>query len=97
MMGKKGGAVQSFQLPCRRERQDLLPLRTRSTHRPREDIVPPRQNSTILSAMTCRQAPWTTAVEPFLQRKSVPSTHMRCRITASRLATATMARPIPRR
>ena len=38
-----------------------LSLRTRSTHRPREDIVPPRQNSSILSGMTCRQATWTTA------------------------------------
>jgi hypothetical protein len=31
--------------------------------------------------MTCGHATCTAAVEPFLQRKSVPSTHMRCRIT----------------
>ena len=32
-----------------------------------------------------------------LQRNSLPSTHIRCRTTARRLATATMARRIPRR
>ena len=30
-----------------------------------------------------------------LQRNSLPSTHIRCRTTASRLATATMARRTP--
>ena len=34
---------------------------------------------------------------PLVQRKSVPSTHMRCRMTASLLASATMARRMPRR
>src|SRR5438270_12141256 len=38
-----------------------------------------------------------TAVLSLLQRNSLPSTHIRCRTTARRLATATIARRIPRR
>jgi NhaP-type Na+/H+ or K+/H+ antiporter len=39
----------------------------------------------------------SVAVILLLQRNSVPSSHMRCRTTARRLATATMARRMPRR
>ena len=43
------------------------------------------------------QAAVGTAALSLLQRNSLPSTHIRCRTTAKRLATATMARRIPRR
>ena len=78
--------------------QGRRPLRTHPTRRPREDIFLPEQNS--LSA--CRspppvQATAGTAALSFFQRNSLPSTHIRCRTTARRLATATVARRIPRR
>ncbi len=80
------------------QRQDLPTLRTHPTRRPREDIFLPEQNSVIsLSVQPKVQAALTVTAGPLLQRKSVPSTHMRCRITARRLATATMARRMPRR
>src|SRR3984893_4348201 len=66
--------------------------------RPCEDIFLPRQNRLLfVSATPCHHAAGATAPELLLQRKSVPSTHMRWRMTASRLATATVARRIPRR
>src|SRR6266550_2254088 len=43
------------------------------------------------------QAAVGTAALALFQRNSLPSTHIRCRTTARRLATATMARRIPRR
>src|ERR1700730_13365284 len=64
--------------------------------RPCEDIFLPRQNRLIfVSATPCDHAAGATAPELLRQRKSVPSTHMRWRMTASRLATATVARRMP--
>ena len=79
------------------QRQDLATLRTHPTRRPREDIFLPEQNSLIsLSVQPKVQTALATA-GPLLQRNSVPSTHMRWRTTARRLATATIARRMPRR
>ena len=65
--------------------QGLRTLRTRLTHRPREDIFLPEQNSlNFLSAPLVHTACGATAVVLLLQRNSVPSTHMRCRTTARR-------------
>jgi hypothetical protein len=51
--------------------------------------------SAVMCILTCfHQA--AAAASGLVQRKSVPSTHMRCRTTASRRATATIARFIPR-
>src|SRR5216683_3480638 len=80
------------------QRQDRQTLRTHPTRRPREDIFLPEQNA----LSPCRspppvQAAVGTAVLSLLQRNSLPSTHIRCSTTARRLATATMARRIPRR
>src|SRR6516162_4487498 len=75
-------------------------LRTHPTRRPREDIFLPEQNALIsLPAISPSsvQATVGTAVLSFLHRNSLPSTHIRCRTTARRLATATIARRIPRR
>ena len=81
-------------------RQDRQTLRTHPTRRPREDIFLPEQNP-----LSCRriflgcagQAAAETGVLFLLQRNSLPSTHIRCRTTAKRRATATIARRIPRR
>src|SRR6516162_1951958 len=84
-------------------RQDQRTLRTHPTRRPRGDIFLPKQNALIsLTAVFLRsprrlQATAGTAVLSLLHRNSLPSTHIRWRTTASRLATATIARRIPRR
>ena len=59
-----------------------------SVHRLVEFELPPR-----LICHGCHAA----AVASRVQRKSVPSTQMRCMITANRRASATMARFMPRR
>jgi hypothetical protein len=81
------------------QRQDRQPLRTHPTRRPRGDIFLPEQNALFPPAISPSsvQAAAGTAVLFLLQRNSLPSTHIRCRTTARRLATATMARRIPRR
>src|SRR5260370_3662071 len=84
------------------QRQDRRTLRTHPTRRPREDILLPEQNVISVPAVFLRspppvQATLGMAALSLLQRNSLPSTHIRCRTTARRLATATMARPIPRR
>src|SRR6266566_8286862 len=84
-------------------RQDRKSLRTHPTRRPHEDIFLPEQNGVIsLPTILLRspppvQATVGAAAPSLLQRNSLPSTHIRCRTTARRLATATMARRIPRR
>ena len=84
-------------------RQDRRTLRTHPTRRPREDIFLPKQNGYLLDggfppSPRRLQATAGTAVLSFLlHRNSLPSTHIRCRTTARRLATATIARRIPRR
>ena len=87
------------------QRQDRRSLRTHPTRRPREDIFLPKQNryfvisfpAGFLRSPRRLQATAGTAVLSLLQRNSLPSTHIRCRTTARRLATATIARRIPRR
>src|SRR5258705_7971078 len=80
--------------------QDRETLRTHPTRRPHEDIFLPEQNALspcLQFSPLPVQAAAGTAVLSLLQRNSLPSTHIRCRTTARRLATATMARRIPRR
>src|SRR5260370_20404366 len=84
------------------QRQDRRTLRTHPTRRPHEDILLPEQNVISVPAVFLRspppvQATLGMAALSLLQRNSLPSTHIRCRTTARRLATATMARRIPRR
>src|SRR5215468_2895189 len=86
------------------KRQDRRPLRTHPTRRPREDIFTAEaERVDLLDGGFSRsprrlQATAGTAVLSFLlHRNSLPSTHIRCRTTARRLATATIARRIPRR
>src|SRR5690349_17819587 len=82
--------------------QDRRTLRTHPTRRPREDVFLPEQNPLSPSVIFRRSPPLVqaavrTAALSLLQRNSLPSTHIRCRTTARRLATATIARRIPRR
>src|SRR5216684_6056342 len=99
MMGSEGwGGNNLNRALAAHQRQERGTLRTHPTRRPREDIFLPEQNA--LSA--CRsswpvQATEGTAALSLRQRNSLPSTHIRCSTTARRLATATMARRIPRR
>jgi hypothetical protein len=100
-MRRMGGTI--FGAPfAADQRQGRRPLRTHPTRRPRGDIFLPEQNALspcrhFLRSPPPVQATVGAAVLSLLQRNSLPSTHIRCRTTARRLATATMARRIPRR
>src|SRR5204863_8139992 len=82
--------------------QDRETLRTHPTRRPREDVFLPEQNALSpclqFSPLPVQAAAGTAALS-LRQRNSLPSTHIRCRTTARRLATATIpprsAWPIP--
>jgi hypothetical protein len=50
----------------------------------------------LLCTTRCEIPGYVAAASSLVQRNSVPSTHMRCMMTASRRATATIARFIPR-
>jgi hypothetical protein len=100
MMGLEGwgGSIFAASLPmmvgrvCGRYEltSPIVPVRTASCRS--------RNSLNLLSALPAVHAACgTTAVILLLQRNSVPSSHMRCRTTARRLATATMARRMPRR
>ena len=91
--GIRGGVELSFGRPRYRSTAETADLANSPIHRPRGDTGLPEQNSVKSDDELAGQA----AVGLLLQRKSVSSTHMRCRITASRRATATAARRMPRR
>src|SRR5258707_3544741 len=81
--------------------QDRRALRTHPTRRPRGDIFLPEQNALspcrhFLRSPPPVQATIGAAVVSFLQRDSLPSTHLPCRTDAQRPATPTLARPNPR-
>ena len=100
-MRRMGGTICRAPFAADR-RQGRRPLRTHPTRRPRGDIFLPEQNALspcrhFLRSPPPVQATIGAAVLSLLQRNSLPSTHIRCRTTARRLATATMARRIPRR
>src|SRR5262249_39710040 len=65
-------------------------MRTHLIHRPARDIIPPPGGARVFSYAA-------TVAFSRVQRNSVPSTHMRCMITARRRARATIAFFIPRR
>ena len=91
---------QSLQRPCRQtKRQVQADMRTHLIHRPARDII---HRSVELEFPSIGFDPRTSfhvaaAVCPRVQRNSVPSTQMRCMITANRRASATIAFFIPRR
>ncbi len=98
-MGFEDEVDQSFGRPCRQsDGRYQADMRTHLIHRPARDIIPPlggaRVSSYRLISHDCRAVAVACSR---VQRNSVPSTQMRCRITASRRASATIAFFIPRR
>ena len=85
--------------PCRHERQVQADMRTHLIHRPARDIIPPLggARSFLLSSLILHGLHAAAAACSRVQRNSVPSTQMRCMITANRRASATIAFFIPRR
>src|SRR5262249_50295986 len=94
-MGFEDEVEQSFRRPCRQVQADV---RTYLIHRPARDIVPLLGGSRVLSYRVMLSGFHAAAVAGSrVHRNSVPSTHMRCMMTASRRARATIAFFIPRR
>jgi hypothetical protein len=81
------------------ERQVQADMRTHLIHRPARDIIPPLggNSSFLLLDLIPHGFHAAAAACSRVQRNSVPSTHMRCMITANRRARATIAFFIPRR
>ena len=93
---RRGGTIFRATLPSD-ERQVQADMRTHLIHRPARDIIPPLggARSFLLSRLILRGR--HAAAASRVQRNSVPSTQMRCMITANRRASATIAFFIPRR
>jgi hypothetical protein len=81
------------------ERQVQADMRTHLIHRPARDIIPPLggNSSFLLLDLIPHGFHAAAAACSRVHRNSVPSTHMRCMITANRRARATIAFFIPRR
>ena len=72
-------------------------MRTHLIHRPARDIIPPLGGARVfLLSRLILHGPYA-AVTSRVHQNSVPSTQMRCMITANRRARATIAFFIPRR
>src|SRR6516164_4597215 len=96
-MGVENEVEQSFGRPCRQANgRSKRPNELTSSIVPRGDIFPPLGGSSrvLLLYLILRGSHAVTTSR--VQRNTVPSTHMRCRITASRRASATIAFFIPR-
>ena len=91
----RGGAIFGSALPSD-ERQVQADMRTHLIHRPARDIIPPLGGARFSSSALILCSPHA-ATASLVQRNSVPSTQMRCMITANRRARATIAFFIPRR
>jgi hypothetical protein len=77
-------------------RQVQADIRTHLIHRPARDIIPPLGGARVfLLSRLILHGPYAT-VTSRVHRNSVPSTQMRCMITANRRASATIAFFIPR-
>ncbi len=94
----RGGTIFTAALPSD-ERQIQADMRTHLIHRPARDIMPPPGGSPgfLLLNLILHGFHAAAAACSRVQRNSVPSTHMRCMITANRRARATIAFFIPRR
>src|SRR6267142_2239106 len=92
---RRGGTILWAALPSV-ERQVQADIRTHLIHRPARDIIPPLGGARVfLLSRLILHGPYA-AVTSRVQRNSVPSTQMRCMITANRRASATIAFFIPR-
>src|SRR6266705_2165363 len=92
----RGGTIFWPALPSD-ERRVQADMRTHLIHRPARDTIPPlggvRVTPCAFDLLRCHAA----VTISLFQRNSVPSTRMRCKLTASRRARATIAFFIPRR
>ena len=93
----RGGTIFTAALASRRQVQ--ADMRTHLIHRPARDIMPPLgwSSSFLLSDPIFHGCHAAAVAWSRVQRNSVPSTHMRCMITANRRARAAIAFFIPRR
>jgi hypothetical protein len=93
---ERGGTIFPAALPSDRRRVQA-DMQTHLIHRPAMDIIPPLGGPrvSLLSHLIVHDS--HAAAISRLQRNSVPSTQMRCRITANRRARTTIAFFIPRR
>ena len=92
---RRGGTILWAALPSV-ERQVQADIRTHLIHRPARDIIPPLGGARVfLLSRLILHGPYA-AVTSRVHRNSVPSTQMRCMITANRRASATIAFFIPR-
>ena len=93
----RGGTIFWSALPS--EWQVQADMRTHLIPRPARDIIPPLggARSFLLSSLILHGLHAAAAACSRVQRNSVPSTQMRCMITANRRARATIAFFIPRR
>ena len=92
---ERGGTIYWSALLANRQ-QVQADIRSHLIHRPARDIIPPHGGARFLLLdliLHCHAA----AASCRLQLNSVPSTQMRCKITASRRASATIAFFMPRR
>jgi hypothetical protein len=88
-MGFEDEVEQSYPLPCRQfERQVQADMRTHLIHRPARDIFPLLGGSLsfLLWGLILNGFHAAAAVASLVHRNAVPSTHMRCMMTASRRA-----------
>ena len=94
----RGGTIFRSALPPI-ERQDQADIRTHLIHRPARDIFPLLGGAQVFSSsgLILNSFHAAAAACSRVHRNSVPSTQMRCMITASRRARATIAFFIPRR
>ena len=88
----RGGAIYAAAFTVE-ERQVQADMRTHLIHRPARDIIPPLggNSSFLLLDLILHGFHAAAAACSRVQRNSVPSTHMRCMITANRRARATIA------
>src|SRR5215831_3869578 len=90
-----GGTIFAAALPGD-ERPAQADIRTHLIHRPARDIIPPLGGSQAFLLSDLILSASHAAATSLVHRNSVPSTQMRCMITASRRARATIAFLIPR-
>ena len=91
---EQGGTIFRAALPSHK-RKVQADLRSHLIHRPARDIIPPHGGFSdfLLSHLILG---FHAAATSLVHRNLVPSTHMRCMMTASRRASATIAFFIPR-
>ena len=92
---RQGGTIFVAALPSD-ERQVQADIRTHLIHRPARDIIPPRGGVRVFLLLDVILHVSHVAAACLPQLNSVPSTQMRCMMTANRRASATIAFFIPR-